>query len=90
MIGVPLTSSPQLSDWTDTVQSGLAPVPRPEQLPAANRAAREFMSFIRTVVAERRRQPGNDLLAGGKLTEEELVSTANLRGLHHPSHAAYG
>ena len=83
MIGVPLTSSPQLSDWTDTVQSGLAPVPRPEQLPAANRAAGEFMSFIRTVVAERRRQTGNDLLsaliaaedAGGKLTEEELVST---------------
>jgi cytochrome P450 len=38
MVGVPLTSSPQLSDWTGTVQSVLASSPRPDQLPAANQA----------------------------------------------------
>jgi cytochrome P450 len=83
MVGVPLASSPQLSDWTGAVQSALAPIPRPDRLPAANQAASEFMAFIRALVADRRKRPGDDLLSaliaaedsGQKLTEDELVAT---------------
>ncbi|HEV2549928.1 MAG TPA: cytochrome P450 [Stellaceae bacterium] len=83
MIGVPLTYSPQLSEWTGAVQSVLAPVPLPDRIPAANQAASEFMAFIRALVVERRQRPGDDLLSaliaaednGQRLTEEELVTT---------------
>lgn len=83
MIGVPLEYSPQFSDWTAALQSVLAPVPRPDRIPAANRAAGEFMAFIRKLVEERRRSPGDDLLSaliaaedgGNRLSEEELIGT---------------
>lgn len=83
MVGVPFSFSSQLSDWTSAVQAVLVPVPWPERIPAANHAASEFMSFIRTLVDERSRSPGDDLLSaliaaeddGQRLTEEELVAT---------------
>jgi cytochrome P450 len=83
MIGVPSRDSPQLSDWTEAIQSVLGPVMRPEHLPAANKAASEFMSYIRALVIRRRAAPGEDLLSGmiaaeeegQRLTEDELIST---------------
>ena len=83
MVGVPFTYSSQLSDWTGAVQAVLAPLPMPDHLPAANQAASSFMEFIKTLVVERRRSPGDDLLSaliaaeenGQRLNEEELVAT---------------
>ncbi|HZC46139.1 MAG TPA: cytochrome P450, partial [Candidatus Acidoferrum sp.] len=83
MIGVPLSDSPQLSDWTGAVHSVLAPIAQPERMPAANQAAGEFMSYIRALVTKRRAAPGEDLLTaliaaeeeGERLTEEELIAT---------------
>lgn len=83
MIGVPLGDSSTLSEWTEAIQLALAPVARPAQMPAANKAADEFMSYVRTLVAQRRKFPGDDLVSalvsaeesGQRLTEEELVAT---------------
>ena len=83
MIGVPASDSPQLSAWTEAIQSVLGPVARPDRMPAANKAASDFMAYIRAVVAKRRTIPGDDLLSsliaaeeeGQRLTEEELVAT---------------
>lgn len=83
MIGVPASDSPQLSAWTEAIQSVLGPVARPDRMPAANNAASDFMAYIRAVVAKRRTIPGDDLLSslisaeeqGQRLTEEELVAT---------------
>lgn len=82
MIGVPLRDSPILSEWTEAMQMALAPVARPSQMPAANRAADGFMSYVRALVAQRRSDPGDDLVSalvsaeenGQRLTEEELVA----------------
>jgi cytochrome P450 len=54
MIGVPLSDSPQLSHWTGAIHSVLAPFSQPERMPAANEAASEFMSYIRTLLIKRR------------------------------------
>jgi cytochrome P450 len=83
MIGVPLSDSPQLSQWTGAIHSVLAPVAQPERMPAANVAASEFMSYIRALLIKRRAAPGEDLLTGliaaeedgERLTEEELIAT---------------
>ena len=83
MIGVPASDSPQLSTWTEAIQSVLGPVARPDRMPAADKAASDFMAYIRTIVAKRRTIPGDDLVSsliaadeqGQRLTEEELVAT---------------
>jgi cytochrome P450 len=83
MIGVPASDSPELSAWTEAIQSVLGPVARPDRMPAANEAASNFMAYIRDVVAKRRATPGEDLLSsliaaeeeGRRLSEEELVAT---------------
>ena len=83
MIGVPLSDSPKLGRWTGAIHSVLAPVAQPERMPAANKAASEFMAYIKALVIKRRAEPGEDLLAGmiaaeedgERLTEEELIST---------------
>jgi cytochrome P450 len=83
MIGVPLSDSPQLSQWTRAVHSVLGPVARPDHMDGANQAAGEFMAYIRALVAKRRTAPGEDLLNalivaeehGERLSEEELVAT---------------
>ena len=83
MIGVPLSDSQQLSQWTEAIQSALSPVARPEHRPAANKAAGEFMSHVRALVTRRRAMPGEDLLTaliaaeedGQRLSEDELSAT---------------
>jgi cytochrome P450 len=83
MIGVPLSDSRQLSQWTGAVHSALGPAAQPDRMPTANQAAGEFMSYIRGLVVKRRTSPGEDLLTaliaaeeeGDRLTEEELVAT---------------
>src|SRR5262249_55417910 len=83
MVGVPLSDSPQLSNWTEAIQSALGPIARREHMPAANKAASDFMSYIRSLVTRRRATPGDDLISGliaaeeggRRLTEDELVAT---------------
>ena len=83
MIGIPDEMGPQLLKWShDYVGMYMFKRTREDEL-AADRSAREFADYVKTLIAERRRAPREDLLShmihtehkGQYLTDEELVST---------------
>jgi unspecific monooxygenase len=87
MIGLPAEMATQLLDWSNRmVQMYMFAVTR-ETEDDADRASLDFTAYLRGVIAERRRQPREDLLThmltadpvdGQKLSEDEVVSTAIL------------
>lgn len=86
MLGVPVEMGPQLVAWSNTmVAMYMHGADRQTEL-AASTAARDFSDFLRGYVAERRKDPADDLLSllisehenGEKLTEDELISSAIL------------
>lgn len=86
LLGVPEDMSEQLLSWSNAiVRMYMADPPRADQ-DAANRAAREFDTFLRDYIGRRRADPRDDLLSdliaaeadGAKLTTDELVSTVIL------------
>lgn len=88
MLGVPVETGPQLLDWSHRMVAMYMFGPdRPREVEdAADRAARDFSGFLRGYLAEKRRNPADDLLSllisahedGQKLSEDELVSSAIL------------
>jgi len=83
MIGIPEEMGPQLLKWSHAyVRMYMFGRTRADE-DAAERAAREFSDYVKTVIAERRAEPRDDLLThmihtehkGQYLTEDELVST---------------
>lgn len=86
MLGVPVEMGPQLLDWSHQMVAMYMHGRTREVEDTANRAARDFAAFLRGYVAERRKNPGDDLLSllieaqdnGQKLSEDELVSSAIL------------
>ncbi|RVD71301.1 cytochrome P450 [Mesorhizobium sp. M4A.F.Ca.ET.029.04.2.1] len=86
MLGVPVAMAPQLLDWSHQIVAMYMHGRTRETEETANRAARDFSDFLRGYVAERRKQPGDDLLSlliaaqedGQRLSEDELVSSAIL------------
>ena len=83
MIGIPDEMGPQLLKWShDYVGMYMFKRSREDEL-AADRSAREFADYVRTLIAERRRTPREDLLShmvhtehkGQYLSDDELVST---------------
>lgn len=83
MIGIPEEMGPQLLAWShDYVKMYMFGRTREDEL-AADRASKEFADYVRTVIAERRANPRDDLLThmittehkGLHLTEDELIST---------------
>jgi cytochrome P450 len=79
LLRVPREDRGPLRDWSLAILGALEPAPTPEQHAAGNRAVREFSDYLRTLVANRRRHPGDDadiltrLLREGELTESELL-----------------
>nr|CAD6418544.1 cytochrome P450 [Rhizobium sp. Q54] len=83
MIGIPDEMGPQLLKWShDYVGMYMFKRTREDEL-AADRSAREFADYVKTLIAERRKAPQEDLLShmihtehkGQYLSDEELVST---------------
>ncbi|GAA3076936.1 cytochrome P450 [Rhizobium viscosum] len=83
MIGIPEDMGPQLLKWSHAyVRMYMFGRTRADE-DAAERAAQEFSDYVKTVIAERRAEPRDDLLThmihtehkGQYLTEDELVST---------------
>ncbi|QCI98087.1 cytochrome P450 [Agrobacterium larrymoorei] len=83
MIGIPEEMGPQLLKWSHAyVGMYMFKRSREDEL-AADAAAKEFADYARTVIAERRVEPKDDLLShmihtehkGQYLTDEELIST---------------
>jgi cytochrome P450 len=86
-LGVPAPDRGLLQPWSNAIvkmyEYGL---PQPER-DAAERAAAEFIGYLRTLVEQRRRTPADDLISdlvaitdsdGDQLSPDELVGTAAL------------
>ncbi len=86
LLGVPEDMAPQLLDWSHRMVAmyGVGRTPAVEV--DANTAAREFAAYVRELVDQRRRRPGDDLLSvliaardvGEALSDDELISTVIL------------
>ena len=83
MIGIPEEMGPQLLKWSHAyVGMYMFKRSREDEL-AADSAAKEFADYVRSVIAERRAEPKDDLLShmihtehkGQFLTDDELIST---------------
>ncbi len=83
LLAVPHAERGPLREWSLAILSALEPAPAAAVLARANAAVDEFCAYLRTLVAERRRHPGDpeaDVLtrliqgdADGELTEAELL-----------------
>lgn len=86
MLGVPLAMTPQLLDWSHRMV-GMYQFGRSRAAEdAAVEASLAFVACLRGMIAARRNAPGEDMLSvliaaeadGGRLGEDELISTAIL------------
>ncbi|MBA2963931.1 cytochrome P450 [Ramlibacter sp. MAH-25] len=83
LLGVPHTERGPLRDWSLAILGALEPRLTPAQEEAGNRAVVEMLDYLRGLVAQRRRQPGDpehDVLTrliqgdgGEQLSEHELL-----------------
>lgn len=83
LLDVPHAERAPLRDWSLAILSALEPAPSAALLERANQAVTDFTSYLRLLVAERRRRPGDpdsDVLtrllqgdAQGSLSESELL-----------------
>jgi unspecific monooxygenase len=86
MIGMPADMAMQLVDWSNRMVAMYMYGVTHETELDANQASIEFMDYVREMIAERRRQPREDLLThmlttevdGEKLTDDEVISTTIL------------
>ena len=86
LLGVPTDRSADLLAWSHAMVAVYELGPSDQQIRAARRSMNEFVAFLRNYVAERRRDPREDLLTrliaaeedGDRLTEDELISTCIL------------
>ncbi len=83
LLDIPRPERSPLRAWSIAILSGLEPKLTPEMFDRGNRAVTEFTSFLESLIAERRRKPGDpesDVLTrlvqgekdGERLTETEL------------------
>lgn len=86
LLGFPGEGRALLRPWSNAIVALYEPFPDPAVEDAAITAAREFDAALRSLIAARRRDPGDDLLSelallsvdGDRLSEDELVATAVL------------
>jgi cytochrome P450 len=82
MMGVPLERTGDLLDWSHRMVAMYMPGRTRATEDAAVEATNAFVGFLRDVVADRRRAPGDDLIstliaaeaAGDRLSEDELIA----------------
>ena len=87
LLGVPVADRPLLRPWSNAIVKMYEYGRTAAVEDAAERAAAEFVTYLRALAADRRRSPGEDLLShlvsvrdaeGDRLTEDELVTTCIL------------
>ncbi|SED57221.1 Cytochrome P450 [Amycolatopsis tolypomycina] len=88
LLGVPLDDRERFAEWSHAMARALDPqfLQPPGTLEPAVKARQSFVGYFRSLAAERRRTPGDDLLsalvavsdAGDVLTEGELLVTLTL------------
>jgi cytochrome P450 len=83
MLGVPRSDTQQLLDWSHAIVKMYELTTTEQQKVAANDAAREFISYVRTLIAAKRSAPDEQLVsqlvaveeAGERLTTDEIICT---------------
>ncbi|MFI1289119.1 cytochrome P450 [Streptomyces sp. NPDC020792] len=86
MLGIPEADRAQLRPWSADICGMYELNPSEETAAKAVRASVEFSDCLRELIAERRKEPGEDLTSGliaahdegDRLTEQEMISTAVL------------
>ncbi len=86
LLGVPQSSGPQLVAWSHAMVRVYTLTQTHEEEVLANQAAADFQAFLREVIAQKRKAPGDDLLSHilsmrhetQPITDEEIVSVAIL------------
>jgi cytochrome P450 len=87
LLGVPESDWTLLRPWSNAIVKMYEYSVSPEQRAAAETASREFVEYLRDLVAVRRKALGDDLVSslitetdseGARLTEDELVTTCTL------------
>lgn len=87
LLGVPQADRPLLRPWSNAIVKMYEYGRTTAIEEGAERAAAEFVAYLRELTAQRRRVPGDDLLShlvhmrdteGDRLTEDELVTTCIL------------
>ncbi|MGY1741233.1 MULTISPECIES: cytochrome P450 [unclassified Blastococcus] len=87
LLGVPHADRPLLRPWSNAIVKMYEYGRTTAVEDAAERAAAEFVAYLRELTGQRRRSPGEDLLShlvsvrdadGDRLTEDELVTTCIL------------
>jgi cytochrome P450 len=87
LLGVPEADRPLLRPWSNAIVKMYEYDRTRQREDDAERAADEFVAYLRALAAERRTNPGDDLVShlvsvrdaeGDRLTEDELVTTCIL------------
>ncbi|MFE1884336.1 cytochrome P450 [Streptomyces diastatochromogenes] len=86
MLGIPESDRAPLRPWSADICGMYELNPSEETAAKAVRASVEFSDYLRELIAERRKEPGDDLISGliaahdegDRLTEQEMISTAVL------------
>lgn len=86
MLGIPEADRAPLRPWSADICGMYELNPSEETARKAVRASVEFSAYLRELIEERRRRPGQDLVSGliaahdegDRLTEQEMVSTCAL------------
>ena len=86
MLGIPESDRGPLRPWSADICGMYELNPSEETARKAVQASVEFSDYLRELIAERRKEPGEDLISGliaahdegDRLTEQEMISTAVL------------
>jgi cytochrome P450 len=87
LLGIPDADRGPLRPWSNAIVKMYEYSVSADQRRAAERASAEFVDYLRTLVARRRRAAGEDLISslvavsdadGSRLSEDELVTTCTL------------
>jgi len=86
LIGAPAEDGAALLDWSHKMVAMYRLAPTRAEEDATAQASRNFAAYVRRLIAEKRREPREDLLSrliaaeseAGKLSEDEVVSTVVL------------
>jgi cytochrome P450 len=81
VMGAPVDDAPRLHTWANLIQGQFDPIKVATILPELERAAVEFQEYAAALVAQRRGDPGDDLISvliaaeeeGDRLSEAEVI-----------------
>src|SRR5690606_336857 len=86
LLGIPAQDRAKLRTWSNALMAAINGLVTEQTMNAANQATAELSEYLAHVIAQRRREPADDLLTGliqarekeDRLSEQELVAMAIL------------